>query len=563
MPDYLKFFPKPLLEDIARGHCLPVLGAGFSKNANIPAGKSLPLWDDLGKVLAADLEEYSFRGALDAISAYTHTYTRAKLTERLTELLLIGEATPGPAHRAFAQLPFDIVCTTNFDFLLERGYDDIRRCVPVVNEGQLSIAAPANAVRLLKLHGDIGDPERMIATEEDYDAFLSRYPLIGTYLANLLISRTPLFIGYSLDDPDFRHFWQVIKDRLGNLRRHAYALAVQASRQDAGRYERRGVKLIELPGRAADYGAILADVFAQLKDYSGEHAFAGSTASSEDVQADLQLPKDASRLCFFSVPRSTQAIYREHVFPIAQRYGFTPTTADDVLTFGDAIAAKIDALIERADVIVVDATSPVTRKEMDYAVARRGSNRRIILIIDDASRVPSDIAQYVYLVRPKTTDTGFAVFLENIERIFADYAGEVASKLADEPERLLQAHAYNAALVATISALEIALRNCVGPPGDRTPLSQLVRTASQQHIISAEEASFILSECLRVRNGILHEGLQLSGVLARNLVKQALPIAARLRNSAKTAIRSVPADEPRPADTGNGAKSRSKHRRTS
>ena len=40
---------------------------------------------------------------------------------------------------------------------------------------------------------------------------------MSTYLANLLISRTALFIGYSLDDPDFRAIWQVVKDRLGRL----------------------------------------------------------------------------------------------------------------------------------------------------------------------------------------------------------------------------------------------------------------------------------------------------------------------------------------------------------
>jgi hypothetical protein len=37
-------------------------------------------------------------------------------------------------------------------------------------------------------------PERLIVTEADYDNFLSNYPLIATYLANQLITKTPVFI---------------------------------------------------------------------------------------------------------------------------------------------------------------------------------------------------------------------------------------------------------------------------------------------------------------------------------------------------------------------------------
>jgi len=54
------------------------------------------------------------------------------------------------------------------------------------------------------MHGDIRHPKRLVVTEPDYDDFLTNYPLIATYLSNLLITKTAVFIGYSLDDPDFR-----------------------------------------------------------------------------------------------------------------------------------------------------------------------------------------------------------------------------------------------------------------------------------------------------------------------------------------------------------------------
>ncbi|BET58885.1 SIR2 family NAD-dependent protein deacylase [Geobacter sp. 60473] len=100
---------------------------------------------------------------------------------------------------------FELVVTTNLEFLLERGYAIAGKyCHPIIDENQLAIDSKGPKVSLLKLHGDIHHPNRLVVEEEDYDSFLDRYPLISTFLANLLISKTALFIGYSLDDPDFR-----------------------------------------------------------------------------------------------------------------------------------------------------------------------------------------------------------------------------------------------------------------------------------------------------------------------------------------------------------------------
>jgi hypothetical protein len=72
----------------------------------------MPLWGDLGKQLGADIADFTTNGPLDAISAYEHEFGRARLIERLSEILLIREAQPGEAHREFCTIPFDIVCTT-------------------------------------------------------------------------------------------------------------------------------------------------------------------------------------------------------------------------------------------------------------------------------------------------------------------------------------------------------------------------------------------------------------------------------------------------------------------
>ncbi len=180
---YLRHFPKPVLDDLIHGRWLPVVGAGMSLNARTPSGKKLPTWPQLAAALEDDMKDFAPNDPIDTISAYEHQFGRTRLVEKLFDILLVREAVPGDAHREFCTLPFQTVCTTNFDFLLEDQYKVTPRTVyPVVGEDQLSLTQPESVTLLLKLHGDLHHPERLIATEADYDGFLAKYPLLATYL---------------------------------------------------------------------------------------------------------------------------------------------------------------------------------------------------------------------------------------------------------------------------------------------------------------------------------------------------------------------------------------------
>src|SRR5690606_10918523 len=113
--------------------------AGFSLNAKVPAGKKMLDWDGLGRRAAKALPECQYTTALEALSAYTHEYSRVKLVEFLSEALLATSIQPAKTHEEFCLLPFERVLTTNFDFLLEQAYARINKyCIPQVSEDQLS-----------------------------------------------------------------------------------------------------------------------------------------------------------------------------------------------------------------------------------------------------------------------------------------------------------------------------------------------------------------------------------------------------------------------------------------
>lgn len=218
--------PPGVIRDLVNGRWLPLIGAGFSKNASVPHG-AMPSWVEPGDRLAQDLAQFVSSSPLDAISAFEHEYGRTKLIERLHAELHIGDATPGTAHNAFVGIPFDLVATTNFDPLLEHAYATAGTpCLPLVDEEQLALENPYPGPRLFKIHGDIHRPSSLVLTERDYDEYARRRPLLTTFLASLLISRTLILVGYSLDDPDLRQVIGLVRERLGPMRQPVYAISV-------------------------------------------------------------------------------------------------------------------------------------------------------------------------------------------------------------------------------------------------------------------------------------------------------------------------------------------------
>lgn len=519
---YIKHFPKPFLEDLVAGRVVPIIGAGFSKNANIPRNKTMLAWDELGKEIADEIEDYKYTNPIDAISAYAHEYSRTKLVEKLTSLLLVNSVNPGSTHLAFCNLQFDIVCTTNFEFLLEDGYKTVGKyCRPIIEEDQLSVSSANENVQLLKIHGDLHHPRRLIATEEDYDSFLTRYPLYATYLANLLISRTPLFVGYSLDDTDFRQIWQLIKDRLGSLRRQAYVIKVSCSSHEKARFERRGVKVIDIKGSASNYPKILEDVFAELKDYWNEAFISTNIVTEDNAMAELALPDDAqNRLCFFSIPVKLIPYYKKYIFPVIKRMGLIPISADDVVSVGDNWIAKISALLNRAEFTVVDATTQNTIFELGLALAEKEKRTKVLVVKEHDEELLSE-HRFDYVVKPADPFEEPELLAERIEMWFIGQLEFLRNSYRNEPERLLRKKEYRAATISAISLFENYIRERLR---DFTNLRvgkslySLAQLAIEHEIIEPNEMANLKS-WMHIRNNAVHTNESVSYHQARKVVE--------------------------------------------
>jgi len=523
---YISKFPKPFLEDIINNRCIPIIGAGFSKNAEIPTGKNMLDWDGLGKEISQLIPDYQYTNALDALSAYSHEYSRTNLIEKITDLLLVESIKPGNTHKAFCGLPFELIVTTNFEFLLEQGYSLVDKfCRPIIEEEQLSISKSNQGVSLLKLHGDINHPKRMVVTEEDYDRFLSTFPMLSTFLANLLITRTPLFIGYSLDDNDFRQIWQLINDRLGNLKRQAYTILVDCSQHEIARFARRNVKVINIKGDKSNYSQILADVFVEIGDYWTQEVLNYSTITTEDTLTELALPIDTNnRICFFSIPLKFLSFYKKFVFPIVKSSGFIPVTAEDFVTVGDNWTAGISAIIKRAELIVVDASTPNTQYELSLALSKEHKEKSNILVITDGfSRMPKDLQDLMYLKRASDPYADIDNLTENIERWFRDKSEVFRTTFEEEPKRLLDKKEYRAAVISAMSLLELYIKSAIRETKDidimQKPHSMihLLKISQNLGLIDNKDYSKV-REWMMVRNNLVHKRDNIHHTQARSIV---------------------------------------------
>ena len=387
---YVDRLPKDLRRVLAEGRWLPVIGAGLSACATLDDGRGPLLWNALGEQVAADLD-IPAGDPIDVLSAYSAVYRRPRLVERLGELLLVDEVETSPAHRAFAQLPFGMVVTTNVDFLLERAYSEQRRpCVPMIGESQLAIPRRSTATHLLKFHGDLNHPDQLVVTEEDYDGFLDRNPLLATFLSSAFLSHEPVLIGYSLSDTDLREVLALLRERLGRMTRAVWAILPTDPGNDTARFERRGVHPVVLDPTAPDdqRPAVLAAFFRQLRQSWEDDVAPLLDARSDAATAELhRRARIAPQLALFVASRSMLALYRDFVFSAVPGSGFMPLGVDDVTARDRRVSPMaIDIALTKAAVVVYD-TARGNPVPLEYVVARRGELPMVVVSGDRDEQV--------------------------------------------------------------------------------------------------------------------------------------------------------------------------------
>ncbi len=506
MLKYLKEIPKTLQEDFVENKVVPFVGAGFSKNAIFPQNVKIPDWNELGRQIAEYISDYEYTNAIDALSLFGSQFSRVRLIELLAKKLHINELKPGVTHRSFCNIFFDIICTTNFDFLLEHTLQESKRPHSIiVSEDRLPIDA-YEKTKLIKLHGDFNHPERMIVTESDYDSFLDKNKVLSTYISNLFITKTLFLVGYSFEDTDIRGLWQIINSRLGQLHRPAYAVMVDASPIEVSRFERRNIKVINLKGKKEDYQLILNQFFIEVKEMIDEKAPSKITPTNEKAREELKLPTNNKRLCFISAPYTRISILKELIYPVLDDNDITPITLDEAIMPGDNWMARSETLLKESSFAIVDASGNNANVMWELGTIMSLKKKLIIIVDEEQSQaIPTDMSNFRFLKYSINNDN--EDFITQLSKELSTWFD--LSEFDNEPDRLLKKNEYDAAVISAFRLLEISLReyNSLFTKGSirpmPVPLSQMLRNLRDSNL--PQDLINKTFDYLRIRNQIVHE----------------------------------------------------------
>lgn len=528
MDKLLKYIPKTLQEDFVDNKVVPFIGAGFSKNAIMLDGTEILDWNGLGCAMAAYIPNYDYTNAIDALSLFESEFSRTKLIEVMAKELKIYSMKPGKVHQAFCALNFETICTTNFDFLIEQALTESSTPFStIISEDRLPINIQEKT-KVIKMHGDFNHPEHMVITEDDYDCFLDKNKILATYISSMFITKTLLLVGYSLDDYDIRTLWKMIGSRLGKLHSPAYVVLVGANPLEVSKFERRNIKVINLPGEKKNYNSILEEFFVEIKSLIDREIPEKIVLTNEKANEEFKMPLDDSKLCFISAPYNRISRLKEILYPILKENNVTPVTLDEVIMPGDVLTRKVDLLINKSFMGIVDLSGNNTNVLWEYShLTAKG--KKVILICD--KEIKNNLAisfsmapclRYSLIENDKD-------FIDGLEKSIREITiAQNKFESQEEYFRLLQKGEYNAAVISVFRYLEITIEKKFGAGNLRSSLSLLglLNTNTKEDKENLQRAK----EYLNVRNQVVHTEIKIKEKKAVEIVNCITSLCEAINN---------------------------------
>jgi hypothetical protein len=209
-----------LLLSIKLKQCAPFIGSGAAVPA-LPTGKSLAReWAAAHGYPFADSDNLQRVAQYIAVQEGGNV-PKLKIIERFKAARMPDFRDPTEPHRAMAELGLPLYITTNYDDFMYRALQQVippekvkrdlclwhRAGEPKAPRSKVQRGAPDSPL-VFHLHGTLDVPDSIVITEDDYLDFLMYISeiqtLIPTQVRDAFRMSSLLFLGYSLDDTDFK-----------------------------------------------------------------------------------------------------------------------------------------------------------------------------------------------------------------------------------------------------------------------------------------------------------------------------------------------------------------------
>lgn len=209
-------WPPDLIEDIARRRCVIFLGAGISAGCKNDAGRQPRTWKDFLTHIADNevgapnrhiktlINKHDYLTACEVVKK---SVGQDRFNSLVTEEFLTPRYKCSETHEAIFKLDSRIVATPNFDKIYETYANaQANSSIRIIHHYDEEVA---EAVRrdhrlILKVHGTIDTPQKMIFTRKEYAKARQAYRSFYSVLEALALTHTFFFLGCGVSDPDIR-----------------------------------------------------------------------------------------------------------------------------------------------------------------------------------------------------------------------------------------------------------------------------------------------------------------------------------------------------------------------
>lgn len=263
--------PTALKQRYSEGRVVPFVGAGASMSVTWNEGgkerrgiswtelvnhaaEELGFSDpDLLRVRGTDLQILEYYRAING--------SVAKLQNWFSSSFEAPEAAlqASVIHSALAKLVrCPVIYTTNYDNYIERSLNLAGRPTsPIVEERHIrellisDAAHGTSTTQVVKFHGDLDNPTRMVLSESDYENRMRFDEPVDRRLTADALGRVVLFIGYSFRDSNVSYLFRLLNDQLGNMPvdptgRRGYILIPDPSRFEHTLFRARNIDVIPI-----------------------------------------------------------------------------------------------------------------------------------------------------------------------------------------------------------------------------------------------------------------------------------------------------------------------------
>ncbi|MFJ4030031.1 SIR2 family protein [Paenarthrobacter sp. NPDC089989] len=262
-------WPGLLVDRISNQDFVLFIGAGLSSNSRNSKGQTPPRWRGLLESLRdkfapakspimRDVNRALKAGDLLLAAELLENYCEAKgmISDFRIEIARLTDGGQKPEqvfqkndlHDLISDLFPRIIVTTNYDKILERhfqaGYNTL-----TYSQEDIAAHVRQGSYVLIKLHGTVDNPAKMILTRMDFTRLRKDGRNTLETLEALLLTKTALFVGYSLDDPDLRLILENQFGAKGSLPGHFLLASTKTSDVQRNLFKNAyGVNILEYSG---------------------------------------------------------------------------------------------------------------------------------------------------------------------------------------------------------------------------------------------------------------------------------------------------------------------------